>query len=55
MQSLSRIGLATGTLTTEEINFIETQIVKTVRPQLIGRQLIPVRALPHAGFRKYTF
>lgn len=55
MQSLQRVGLATGTLTTEEINFIETRIVKTVRPQLIGRQLMPVRALPHAGFRKYTF
>lgn len=55
MQSLKRVGLATGTLTTEEINFIETVIVKTVRPQLIGRQIMPIRTLPHAGYRKYTY
>ena len=55
MQSLRRVGLATGTLTDYEINYIETAIVKTVRPILIGRQLMPITSLAHAGFRKYTF
>jgi uncharacterized linocin/CFP29 family protein len=55
MQSMRRIGLATGTLTDDEINYLEKSIVKTVRPMLIGRQLMPVTALAHAGFRKYTF
>jgi len=55
MQSMRSIGLATGTLTDYEINYIESQIVKTVRPLLIGRQLMPIRNLPHAGFTKYTF
>jgi len=55
MQSMRRIGLATGVLTDYELNLVETQIVKTVRPLLIGRQLMPIRTLPHAGFTKYTF
>lgn len=55
MQSMRRIGLATGTLTDEEINYLEKAIVKTVRPMLIGRQLMPIVPLAHAGFRKYTF
>jgi len=55
MQSMRRIGLATGTLTDYEVNYVETQIVKTVRPLLVGRQLMPARNLAHAGFKKYTF
>ena len=55
MQSMRRIGLATGVLTDDEIEFIETQIVKTVRPMLVGRQVMPVTALAHAGFQQYTF
>lgn len=55
MQNMRRIGLATGTLTDDEINHLEKQIVKTVRPLLIGRQLMPITALAHAGFRKYTY
>lgn len=55
MQSMRRIGLATGVLTDYELNLVETQIVKTVRPLLVGRQLMPIRNLPHAGFTKYTF
>lgn len=52
---MRRIGLATGTLTDDEVNYIETAITKTVRPMLVGRQLMPVTSLAHAGFRKYTF
>ena len=55
MQSMKRVGLATGTLTDYEVNYVETAITKTVRPLLIGRQIMPIRTLPHAGFRKYTF
>ena len=55
MNSMRRIGLATGALTDYEINYVETQIVKTVRPLLIGRQLMPIRTLPSAGYTKYTF
>lgn len=55
MQNLRRVGLATGTLTDYEINNVETAITKTVRPMLIGRQLMPIRTLAHAGFRKYTY
>jgi len=55
MQSMKRIGLATGTLTDDEVNYLETAIVKTVRPMLIGRQLMPIRTLGHAGYKKYTF
>ena len=52
---MKRVGLATGTLTDYEINYIETQVVKTVRPLLVGRQLMPIRNLPHAGFTRYSF
>lgn len=55
MQSMRRIGLATGTLTDYEVNYVETQIVKTVRPMLVGRQLLDVRPLPSAGYTKYTY
>lgn len=54
MKGMRRIGQATGTLTTEEVNFIEEAIVKTVRPQLVGRMLLPIKPLPHAGFLKQT-
>lgn len=55
MNTMKRVGLATGTLTDYEINLIETAIVKTVRPQLVGRTLMPTRMLPSAGLTQYTF
>ena len=55
MQSMKRVGLATGALTDYEVNYVETQIVKTVRPLLVGRQLMPIRSLPSAGYTKYTY
>ena len=39
-----------GRLTSEEILYIDTRIVETVRPLLVGRRLFPVFTLPHAGF-----
>jgi uncharacterized linocin/CFP29 family protein len=55
MNNMKRIGLATGTLTDYEVNLVESSIVKTIRPLLKGRTLMPTRALPSAGFTKYTF
>jgi uncharacterized linocin/CFP29 family protein len=55
MNPINRIGLATGTLTDYEINLVESQIVKTIRPLLKGRTLMPTRALPNAGLTKYSF
>ena len=48
--SLRNVGRDTATLTDEEIRYIETKIVEAVRPQLIGRRIMPVTTLPHAGF-----
>ena len=39
----------TGRLTDEEILYIDTRVVETVKPLLVGRQLFPVFTLPHAG------
>lgn len=55
MRKLTRVGLATAMLTDEEINYIDTKIVETVRPILIGRTLFPETPLGHAGFRTVTF
>jgi len=55
MNTMKRIGLATGTLTDYEVNLIETAIVKTVRPMLVGRTLMPTRSLASAGYTQYTY
>jgi uncharacterized linocin/CFP29 family protein len=55
MNTMNRIGLATGQLTDYEVNLVENQIVKTIRPLLKGRTLMPTRTLPNAGLTKYTF
>ena len=55
MNSMNKIGNATGTLTDYEVNLVETSIVKTIRPLLKGRTLMPTRTLPNAGLTKYTF
>lgn len=55
MNNITRIGNATGALTDYEINYIENQVTKTVTPLLVGRTLMPTRALANAGFTKYTY
>jgi uncharacterized linocin/CFP29 family protein len=55
MRPLQRVGKATGVLTTEEVNYIQTQIVKAVYPKLVARTLMPLERLPHYGFLKETF
>ena len=54
MQSMKMIGTATGTLTDDEIEYIEQEIVTTMRPMLVGRTLMPIRSLSNAGFKQYT-
>lgn len=54
MQNLRNIGLATGVLTDDEIEYIETAIVTTMRPMLVGRTLMPIKTLANAGFKQYT-
>jgi uncharacterized linocin/CFP29 family protein len=48
--SLKNVGMDTGSLTDEELRYIDTKIVEAVRPALIGRRLLPINTLPHAGF-----
>lgn len=56
MRSLRQVGLATaGVLTTEEITYIEEKITETIRPQLIGRRLMPLIKLPGAGVKTYKY
>lgn len=50
MQNLRRVGQDTAQLTDEELRYIETRVVETARPALVGRRLFPVFKLPHAGF-----
>lgn len=55
MNAMNRIGNATGTLTDYEVQLIESQITKTIRPMLVGRTLMPTRSLGNAGTTKYTY
>ena len=52
MQDLRHVGMDTGRLTDEEIIYIDTRVVETVRPLLVARQLFPVFTLPNAGILK---
>ena len=55
MQKLRRVGLETGELTDEETKYVDTEIVQTVYPLLIGRQVFPIKRLPDAGFLTNEF
>ena len=50
MKTLRKVGLETGELTDEELRYVDTRIVESVRPVLVGRRLFPVFNLGHAGF-----
>jgi hypothetical protein len=39
MQTLRRVGIDTAHLTDEELMYVDSRIVETVRPLLIGRRL----------------
>ena len=51
MRSLTKVGLETGTLTDEELRYLDSRVVETVRPLLVGRKLFPVFRIPNAGIK----
>ena len=55
MQKLRKVGLETGQLTDEEIEYIDKVVVQTVYPLLIGRRVFPVTRLPDAGYTSVKF
>jgi len=52
MNTLRRVGRDTGELTDEEMQYIDTRVVETVRPLLVARRLFPVFNLNNAGIFK---
>jgi len=57
LNRLSRIGLEIGGLTDEEIKFLDTKIITTMKPTLVGRQLFDTMNLGNVGnrtWRAYT-
>jgi uncharacterized linocin/CFP29 family protein len=55
MQSLTRVGRDTGILTTAEVNYIRSQVIRAAWPTLIGRTFMPVKNLGSWGYLKETF
>jgi len=51
MKPLTKVGLETGSLTDEELRYLDNRVVETVRPLLVGRKLFPVFRLPNAGIK----
>jgi uncharacterized linocin/CFP29 family protein len=51
MKPLSKVGLETGSLTDEELRYLDGRVVATATPLLVGRKLFPVFRLPHAGIK----
>ena len=49
MKTLRKVGVETGELTDEEIEYIDKQVVEAAMPRLVGRQLFPIFNLGHAG------
>lgn len=53
LNRLSRIGLETGGLTDEEIKFLDTKIITTMKPVLVGRQVFPATNIGNVGTRTW--
>jgi uncharacterized linocin/CFP29 family protein len=53
MKTLSKVGVETGSLTDEEIQYVDSRVVETVKPILVGRRLFPVFRLPNAGVKTW--
>lgn len=51
----ARFGIDTGRLTTAEVNYISSRIVKAMLPNLAGQTLMPKVNLGNYGFLKTTF
>jgi uncharacterized linocin/CFP29 family protein len=57
LNRLSRIGLETGGLTDDEIKFIDTKIISSMRIALVGRQIFELTNIGNIGnriWRAYT-
>jgi uncharacterized linocin/CFP29 family protein len=50
---LSKVGLETGGLTDDEIKFIDTTIIRVMRPALVGRKIFPIVNAGNAGNRTW--
>ncbi|MCJ7767800.1 bacteriocin family protein [Candidatus Bathyarchaeota archaeon] len=55
MMPLTRVGRDTGTLTTAEVNYIRSQVIKAAWPSLVGRTLMPTKSLGSIGYMKETY
>ncbi|MDH5441471.1 MAG: family 1 encapsulin nanocompartment shell protein [Candidatus Bathyarchaeota archaeon] len=53
MRTLRKVGLETGSLTDEEIRYIDTRVVEAARPALVARQVFSAFRLPNAGFKTW--
>lgn len=54
---LSKVGMDTGSLTDEDLRYLDRRVIETVRYELIGRLVYPRFALPNAGqktWRRYS-
>jgi uncharacterized linocin/CFP29 family protein len=50
MRTIRKVGRETAELTDEELRYIDTRVVESVKPVLVGRRLFPVFNVGHAGF-----
>ncbi len=55
MNQMRKVGLETGQLTDEELKLIDTSVVQTVYPLLVGRQIFPRVNLGDAGYTTNTY
>lgn len=55
MMPLNRVGRDTGTLTTAEITYLRSQVIKAAWPSLVGRTLMPTKNLGSIGYMKETY
>jgi uncharacterized linocin/CFP29 family protein len=50
MKPLRKVGLEQGTVTKEEFEYVEAEVVEAIRPRLIGRRIFEQTKLPDAGY-----
>jgi uncharacterized linocin/CFP29 family protein len=55
MNPLTRVGRDTGILTTAEVNYIRSQVIRAAWPNLLGRTVMPTRQLGSWGYLKETY
>jgi uncharacterized linocin/CFP29 family protein len=55
MKPLTKIGLATGKMTDDEVIYLDKAITSTVRPLLVGRRLFSAKSIGNAGYRSVKY